>query len=105
MEVMKQEIMDSLKVVFEAKMAAMEESWASQTVKETVPLASCASAPYEASPIDTLHGPAQCKLQIKFAKMNFSMDAAFGQVWPSPPGNQFITMSISCMYFVHGHIF
>jgi len=37
--------------------------------------------------------------------MNFSMDAAFGQVWPSPPGNQFITISIWCIYFVYGHIF
>ena len=93
-EVMKQEIMDSLKAEFEAKMAAMEERWASQTVKEMVPLASpgarrssCTSAPYEASPIDKLPGPAQCKMQIKFTTMNFSMDAAFGQVWPSPRGN------------------
>src|SRR6266540_2650702 len=39
-EVMKQEIMDSLKAEFEAKMAAMEERLASQTVKEMVPLAS-----------------------------------------------------------------
>ena len=98
---MKQEMMDSLKVDFETKMAAIEERLASQTVKETVPLASpnahrssCASAPYEASPIDILRGPAQCKLQIKFATMNFSMDMVFGQVWPSPPGNQFNTISI-----------
>jgi len=104
--------MDSLKAEFEAKMATMEERLASQTVKETVLLASprahlsnFTSTHYETSPIDTLRGPAQCKLQIKFATMNFSMDAAFGQVWPSPPGNQFITMLISCMYFVHGHIF
>src|SRR5438105_3735797 len=104
--------MDSLKVDFEAQMAVMEERLVSQTVKETVPLvsprahrSSCASAPYEASPIDTLHGPAQCKLQIKFTTMIFSMDAVFGQVWPSPLGNQFITMLISCMYFVHGHNF
>ena len=82
---MKQEIMESLKLDFEAKIAALEDRLASQMVKETVPLASsrahrssCASVPYEASPIDTLHGPAQCKLQIKFATMNFSMDAAFG---------------------------
>ena len=33
-EVMKQEIMDSLKAEFEAKMAAMEERLASQTVKK-----------------------------------------------------------------------
>ena len=104
--------MNSLKADFEAKMAAMEERLSSQTIKEMVPLVSpgarrnsCASAPYEASPIDKLPGAAQCKMQIKFTTINFSMDTAFGQVWPSPPGNQFITMLISCMYFVHGHIF
>jgi len=95
---MKQEIIDSLKADFEAQMATMEERLASQTVKETVPLASphahrssCASVPYEASPINTLPSPAQCKMQTKFATMNFSMDAVFG---PSPPSNQFITMLI-----------
>src|SRR5436190_10931976 len=104
--------MNSLKADFQAQMMAMEERLSPQTIKETVPLASpgarwssCALAPDEPSPIGKLSGPAQCKMQIKFTTMNFSMDTAFGQVWPSPPGNKFMTMSISCMYFVHGHIF
>ena len=102
-ELMKLEIMNSLKADFKAKMMAMEERLSSQTIKEMVPLAStgarrssCASAPYEPSPIDILHGPAQCKLQIKFSMMNFSMDAAFGQVWPSSQ----VTSSSQCRFDV-----
>ena len=103
---MKQEIMGSLKAKFEAQFQAMEQRLSSQTIRETGAdvsqggrRSSCASAPDEASPIDRLTAPAKCSMQIKFATMNFSMDAAFGRVFPSPPGNEFISISNSCKVF------
>ena len=93
-ERMKEEIINSVKADFEAQIRAMEarlsashvdEAWVTQS--SGARCSSCTSAPDDASsPLDHLAGPARCIMKVQFATTNFAMDAAYGEVYPSPPG-------------------
>ena len=103
-EEIKLELQAEYQADFQRQLRALEERLASQSRQEMGPAAShgarrssCASAPDDGShPIDSLTGPAQCIMQIKFATMDFSMDAAYGRVFPSPPGKELISNWSSC---------
>ena len=103
-ERMKEEIMSSVRAEFQAQMRAMEARLSASHVDEArgtlspgARRSSCASAPDDPScPLDSLPGPARCTLKVQFATTNFAMDAAYGEVWPSPPGKAFFYIRSPC---------
>ena len=94
---MKEEIISSVKAEFDAQLRAMEARLSASHVDEArvnespgARRSNCASAPDDAScPLDSLPGPARCTMEVQFATTNYAMDAAYGEVWPSPPGTAF----------------